>query len=168
MSTSPSLATSSLADYTSASLIVPQLGEGDTPGVIQELSRLLQQANRIPDLLPFYHAVLNREFLVSTAMDYGMAFPHARLGILKDLCFALGRTTRPISWGPKGTVPINLVFLIAVPATDAAGYINLISGFARLGKESQMLARICAAEDGEEMMAVLRQIPVRPGKGAAA
>jgi mannitol/fructose-specific phosphotransferase system IIA component (Ntr-type) len=79
MSNSPVIEGASVADFTHEALIAPQLSELDTAGVIQELSPLLQQEARIPDLPPFYHAALNREFLVSTAMDYGMAFPHARV-----------------------------------------------------------------------------------------
>jgi mannitol/fructose-specific phosphotransferase system IIA component (Ntr-type) len=155
---------SSLADFSSAALILPRLSEQNPPGVIQELSRLLQQDGRILDLLPFCNAVLNRELLVSTAMDYGMAFPHARVSGLKELRFALGRAHHPIAWGPGKPVPITLVFLIAVPATDAGDYINLISGLARLGKESRLLDTLQAAQDATEIFSVLKQVPIRQSK----
>ena len=72
-------ATLTLADFTSGGLLVPRLRGRDAASVIQELSQVLQRETRIPDLLPFYHAALNREFMVSTNMEAGMAFPHARL-----------------------------------------------------------------------------------------
>ena len=68
-----------LADFTSPRLIVPQLRGVDAVSAIQELSQALQREGRIADSLPFYHAALNREFMVSTDMEAGMAFPHARL-----------------------------------------------------------------------------------------
>ena len=68
-----------LADFTSAGLIIPHLRGQDVATVIQELSQAMRRERRVPDLLPFYHAALNREFLVSTDMEAGMAFPHARL-----------------------------------------------------------------------------------------
>ncbi|NOS70392.1 MAG: PTS sugar transporter subunit IIA, partial [Verrucomicrobia bacterium] len=72
-----------LADFTSPGLIIPHLRGQDAASVIQELSQALQREQRIPDSLPFYHAALNREFMVSTDMEAGMAFPHARLPALK-------------------------------------------------------------------------------------
>lgn len=161
MSNSPVIESPSIADFTSGSLIVPQLNEQDAAGVIQELSRRLQQEGRIPDLLPFYHAALNREFLVSTAMEYGIAFPHARMPGLKQLSFAVGRSTHPIAWGSQATVPIRLVILTAVPATDATTYLSLISALARLAKQALWLEKLYGAKDAQEILAILRQIAIR-------
>src|SRR5512142_3485987 len=93
----------SLADYTELALMAPELRGQDAAAVIQELGQALQRTARVPELLPFYHAVLNREYLISTVLDYGIALPHARLAGLKNLCFALGRSQYPIQWGPKGS-----------------------------------------------------------------
>jgi Phosphoenolpyruvate-dependent sugar phosphotransferase system, EIIA 2 len=82
----------SLADYTGPGLIVPQLREGDTAGIISELSQVLQRQGAVPDVLPFYQSALNQELLTSSALDCGLAFPHARLGGIKRVKFALGRT----------------------------------------------------------------------------
>ena len=49
----------SLADYTKWALIVPLLREGDTAGIICELSQVLQRQGYVPDVPPFYQAALN-------------------------------------------------------------------------------------------------------------
>src|SRR5262249_37351378 len=130
--TPPVSATMNLADFTSPGLVIPHLSGHDPAAVIQELSQALQREKRIPDLLPFYHAALNREYMVGTDMEAGLAFPHARLAALKELSFALGRSGEPLAWGPKSAGAVRLVFLIAVPATDSTQYLSLISGLARL------------------------------------
>jgi hypothetical protein len=86
-----------LADFTSPGIIIPWLRGQDVATILQELSQALYQEKRVPDM-PFYHAVLNREFPVNTDLEQGMAFPHARLAELSELSFALGRSPRPISW----------------------------------------------------------------------
>ena len=48
----------SLADYTQPALIVPQLRERDTAGIIGELSQALQRQGCVPDVLPFYQAAI--------------------------------------------------------------------------------------------------------------
>jgi fructose PTS system EIIBC or EIIC component len=148
--------------------MIPQLREREMPGVISELSRLLRQQSRIPDMLPYYHAALNREFLMSTAMEHGIAFPHARMGGVPRLCFALGRCAEPISWGKNDGVEIRLVFLTAVPPTNSTGYIHLISGLARFAKNREMLSRLLGAAEAPKMFALLREIQLRfeaPEKG---
>lgn len=150
-----------VADFTSPALIVPRLRGEDAAAVIQELSQALQRDQRVPDLLPFYHAALNREFMVSTDVEAGMAFPHARLPALKEVCFAFGRSDQPLGWGNKAAGAVRLVFLIAVPATDATQYLALISGLVRLARDSRLVARLHAATDKCQMLAVLQELKLR-------
>jgi len=150
-----------LADFTSPGLIVPRLRGQDAASVIQELSQALQRENRVPDLLPFYHAVLNREFLLSSDWEAGMAFPHARLPALKQLSFALGRSDKPLSWGGNVVRTVRLVFLIAVPATDSTQYLSLISGLARLAKEERLVEQLHAALDTEQICEALHHVKLR-------
>lgn len=158
----------SLADFTEPALMLPELSGQDPAVVIQQLSQALQRTSRVPDLLPFYQAVLNREFLISTALDYGIALPHARLSTLKNLCFALGRSSAPLQWGTKDSPPVRLVFLLAVPSTEAAEYLLLMGGLGRLGKDPLLLSQLLAAGNSNDMFSVLRQIKLRQCRGVTA
>jgi mannitol/fructose-specific phosphotransferase system IIA component (Ntr-type) len=161
-STSPSSTTAmTLADFTSPGLIIPHLRGHDAASVIQELSQALQSERRVTDLLLFYHAALNREFMVSTDMEGGMAFPHARLPALKELSFAFGRSDEPLSWGPRAARSVRLVFLMAVPATDSTQYVLLISGLARLTRELRLVEKLHAAQDTFQILEVLQQVELR-------
>ncbi|MGO8926683.1 MAG: PTS sugar transporter subunit IIA [Limisphaerales bacterium] len=153
----------SVADYTRPLLIVPRLREGDTAGIISELSQVLQREGCVPDVLPFYQAALNQELLTNSALDCGLALPHARLSGAKRLQFAFGRTPAPIVWGPKSSWPVQLIFLLAVPATDAAGYLQLLASLARLRQQPEVLAQLRAAENAEAILAVLGNIRMRQG-----
>ena len=153
----------SLATFTRRELIVPQLRERDTAGIISELSQLFQRQGCVPDMLPFYQAALNQELLANSALETGLAFPHARLNGVRQLEFAMGRTREPVIWGAKGSRPVGLVFLIAVPATEAASYLNLLASLARLGQQPEMLAQLRAAQTAEAILAVLEKIKLRQG-----
>jgi nitrogen PTS system EIIA component len=155
----------SLAHYTRPALVVPELRERDTAGVIGELSQVLRRHGFVPDMLPFYHSALNQELLSNSAMECGLAFPHARLSGAKQLQFALGRTPVPIIWGARGSWPVQFIFLLAVPATDAASYLHLLASLARLGQQPELLVRLRQAEDAPAMLAVLERIRIRQGDG---
>jgi mannitol/fructose-specific phosphotransferase system IIA component (Ntr-type) len=150
-----------LADFTRAGLIIPRLVSRDAASVIHELSLCLQREGCVPDLLPFYHEALNREFLLSTDMEAGMAFPHARLPGLRELAFAFGRSDQPFAWAPGIAHPVRMVFLLAVPSNDASGYLPLVSGLARLSANLPALDAICGAADAEGIMAAFRRIELR-------
>ena len=150
-----------LADYTTPRLVVPQLRERDAAGIISELSHVLQREGFVSDLLPFYHTALNHELMTNSAHQSGFALPHGRIGGVKQLQFAFGRTSEPVTWGPKGSWPVQFVFLLAVPATDAAGYLHLLASLARLGQQPERLAALRAAERPHAVLAVLEQTRIR-------
>jgi mannitol/fructose-specific phosphotransferase system IIA component (Ntr-type) len=151
----------SLADYTGPALIALRLRERDTAGIISELSQVLQREGAVPDVLPFYQAALNQELLANSALENGLAFPHARLSGAKQLQFAFGRTPEPIVWGARSSWPVQLVFLLAVPATDAAGYLHLLASLARLGQQPDLLAQLRTAENAEAVLGALQRIKLR-------
>jgi len=139
-------------------LIVPHLRARDATGAIHELSLVMQREGGVPDWLPFYHEALNREFLLSTDMEAGMAFPHARLAGLKELVFAFGRSDEAFAWGPEVTHRVRLVFLLAVPVGDSGPYLPLVSGLARLSAAHPLLDRVFGAAGPDEIMVAFRQV----------
>jgi mannitol/fructose-specific phosphotransferase system IIA component (Ntr-type) len=153
-----------LADFTDLQLMIPSLQGEDTASVIHELSKALQREKRVPDLLPFYQEALNHEFLVSSDMETGVAFPNARVPSLKKVCYAVGRSNAPLRWGIKGSHLVRLVFLLAVPATDATQYLQVVSGIARLSQECELMARLQNAANAADMLEVLHSLSLAPAQ----
>jgi mannitol/fructose-specific phosphotransferase system IIA component (Ntr-type) len=54
-----------------------------------------------------------------------------------------------------------MVFLIAVPATDATQYLQLNSGLARLAEDTRLVEKLHAAPDAARMLEVLQRITLR-------
>lgn len=150
-----------LADFTCPALIIPHLRGQDVTSVIEELSRALHREARVPDFLPFYQSALNREFLVKTDVESGMAFPHARLPEVEKVSFAFGQSNEPIDWGSRGTHTVKCVFLLAVPATDSTQYLALISGLTRLSKQTDLLELLRTARDQDQILSLFQRIMVR-------
>jgi mannitol/fructose-specific phosphotransferase system IIA component (Ntr-type) len=150
-----------LADFTSPGLIVPSLEGDGALEVIHELCQAMQREKRLQDLLPFYHAAMNREFLVSCDVGAVMAFPHARLPGLKELSFALGRSDEPLRWGAKPDRSVRLVFLLAIPSTDAAQYLTLMSGLARVAKDSRLVEELLAVRANFQILEIFQRVELR-------
>lgn len=163
--TAPAANAVSLADFTSESMILPELRGRDTSAVIHELSKALEREACIPGMLPVYQSALNREYLVSTATDCGIAFPHARLSAVDRICFALGRAREPIAWGSGR--PVHIVFLLAVPATDAAEYLSLLSTLTALAKDQDVRNQLVTANDAVAIFHILKSIELAPGRASS-
>ena len=146
-----------LADFTSPGLLIPSLQGRDAATAIQELSAGLQREGLVTDLLQFYHSVLNREYLCHTVADPGWAMPHSKARGLSRPAFALGRWAPPKSW-LKSEQAVSLVFLFALPDTDARGYLKLISGVARLSKQPELVKQLLAPGNATHMFEVLSRV----------
>jgi PTS system fructose-specific IIC component len=153
----------SLADYTRAELVVARLRASDPLGIIEELSHALRLQEVLGDLFSFYHAAVNHEFLSNSALPAGLAIPHARSTQVSRLTMAVGRTAKPVIWGGKGSLPVDLVFLLAVPATAAQDHLSLLSGIAGLANQSEMLRQLRAAPDARGMFELLNVIQLPAG-----
>ncbi|HWI60071.1 MAG TPA: PTS sugar transporter subunit IIA, partial [Bacillota bacterium] len=143
-----------LASYTSPELIFPQLLNRATPAVIGELCSALERHGRVKEPLPLFNAVMSHEMLSSSAMAPGWALPHARLKQLSQLSFALGRSRPALEWHGQAEPKVQLVFLSAIPETDGATYLTLISGLARLSQDAARLERLLQASNREAIYEV--------------
>jgi len=136
--------------------------------VVGELCSALQREGRLKDLLPFYNAAMNQEYMSSSATPQGWALPHARVKELAGVCFALGRSDAPLEWLGPARLRVRMVFLFAVPETDAKTYLALISGLARLAQDEARMEGLVNASDGDAMLEILAQVPLRQAYSSAA
>lgn len=153
-----------MADFTTPGLIVPQLRSHQADSVIGELASVLQGQGRIPDAKAFGQMVLRREAVASTAMTPEIALPHARMAGLERPWFAFGRSEPPVEWGGHA---IRCIFLLAVPESETARYLALLSGLARSGVDGQLCQRLAKAQDVQQILEIFRSIPTvsRPIQG---
>ena len=119
-----------LGHFTAPGLLIPQLASVDQASAINELSQRLQQAGRIEDSLTFFQAVLQCDYLSSSATEDGVAFPYARVRGVEELCFAAGFSRVGVRW--RDGSPVHAVFLMAVPLAETqrqrAAFLELVGG----------------------------------------
>jgi mannitol/fructose-specific phosphotransferase system IIA component (Ntr-type) len=155
-----SLAT--LADFTSAKLIVPHLKSRKPSDVIKELCQLLYQEGCVTDLAALTDAVFKRESMTTTAMDNDLALPHARIQGLKKFAMAFGRSDVPLTWVEQQEHrPVHLVFLMAVPEGDATQHLQFISGVSRLYTSEAMLEKLRTAATAADIFAIFKQVSLK-------
>lgn len=159
---------SSLAEFTTPRLIFPTLRSRDAAGVAAELCSSLHREGFVPDLLPFYNAIISRENLCSTAGAPGWAVPHARMRGLPRLAFAVGRTVEPMPWFGESRELVQVVFLFAVPEEQIAGYLNLVSALARLSQNPARTEALLRAQDSAQILVLLEQARLRQPRATAA
>ncbi len=125
------------------------LGE-DSTQIVRSLTGLLRDAGRVGDADVFVDAVLAREALGSTVLPGGIALPHARSAAANTLSVAVARLPVSVVFR-EGAEPVRLVFLIAGPGDDPAGYLQLLAKIATACVKFAFVDQLLTARSVEEL-----------------
>jgi PTS system nitrogen regulatory IIA component len=114
--------------------------------LIRELSRLAAAAVGIPpdQILSALH---KREQLGSTGMGQGIALPHARYEQLKKPFGLLARLKRPVQFDAIDELPVDIVFLLLLPASPQGEQLNTLAIVARKLRDDKVVRDIRRASN---------------------
>ena len=112
---------------------------------IAELAGAMEKGKFIANADSLVASALEREGILSTAMEGGIAFPHVRGVEGGGLTLAMGVSKKGIDWdGEK----VNIVFLSAIPVAVSAFYLRLMAGLTQaFSKEANRKALLDAKDE---------------------
>ena len=149
-----------LGQFTETRLLVPRLLSAGQVGAIRELSKRLEATGRIPDATAFSEVVGAREMSCPTFVGAGVVVPHGRGGAVRRLSLAVGLSSAGIRWGGDSRLAANVVFLFAIPLSQAATYLALLSALPSLIHDERGCAILKAARQPEQMLRLLNSVQV--------
>jgi mannitol/fructose-specific phosphotransferase system IIA component (Ntr-type) len=145
-----------LADLITPSRIRLPVEAQDKPGVLRELARLLvdQSGAGFEDVV---QAVEERERVLSTGIGFGVAIPHGKSPMMRELGIVCGITRTPVMWDSVDGEPVRLLFLLAGPESSAGDHVKVLSRIARLVRRETVRHRLLQAASPEEFHRAIRE-----------
>jgi PTS system nitrogen regulatory IIA component len=144
-----------IARFSAPSLMMTKL-TGDTPeAVLGQLCQRMQDEEFVEDSNHLLELAMQREAIVSTAVDSGIAFPHVRGVEGGGLTMALGIHKKGIKFGGPGRTLSRIFFFMVIPTATSAFYLKLISGLSKTFREKEPRELLLAAENEEELWKTL-------------
>jgi mannitol/fructose-specific phosphotransferase system IIA component (Ntr-type) len=125
---------------------------------LREIVDLLAAGGKIDNAEGFLNTLQQREKTNSTYAGDGVAFPHARTKLVKEIVLGIGRTEAGIPWTNKGEIA-HLIFLIAVPERLISDYLVVVGAIARITKDRPLRTLLFHAENVDEFVATLLSAP---------
>ena len=116
-----------ISRFSDACLMVTDLDAEDPQGAISVLAEAMAKAKFVSNAENLVAAAMDREAVLPTAADNGVAFPHVRGVEGGALTLAVGVSKKGIKWG--GEV-VKIVVFSAIPIAVSAFYLRLMSGLA--------------------------------------
>ena len=145
-----------IARFSAPELMVTPL-TGDTPEeVLGQLCRRMQEQGFVEDADQLLDLALQREAIVSTGVDNGMAFPHVRGVEGGGMTLALGIHKKGIHFGGPGRILTRIFFFVVIPTAASAFYLKLISGLSQTFRDKEAReALLAVADEPAELWKVL-------------
>lgn len=107
-------------------------------------------------------ALAARERLGSTAINQGVAIPHAHLDDLAEPAAAFARLEHPVEFGALDGGPVDLVFAFIWPTRCKDGFLQNLAPMCRLLRQADLLVRLRQAKTPEEIGLCLNEASAHP------
>lgn len=98
-----------------------------------------------------YDALLARERLGSTALGDGVAVPHCRLDACTQATGLLIRLAEGVDFDAPDNLPVDLLFVLVVPALATDEHLQLLGRIATLFNDGGVRDALRAAADNHEL-----------------
>ncbi len=136
-----------IARFSAPTLMVPNLKATTRDEAILEMANAVQDARFVDDANKLVAAALERENILSTGMENGLAFPHVRGVEGGGLTLALGTSEKGIVFDDEHTA--HIICFLTIPTAVSAFYLRLISGLTEAFMKPQNRTALMAAGSQE-------------------
>jgi len=147
-----------ITKFINKNCIIPELEAKTKAAAVRELTHLMFDKNKIPDVALALDQIVAREATESTGIGNGIAVPHARIPGMKSLACAVGRATDGIDFMAVDRQPVKLIFLICYPPAQQTTYLNFVATIARLLGEKDHFKSLVSASDTDALYNTLNEI----------
>ncbi|WP_028454538.1 PTS IIA-like nitrogen regulatory protein PtsN [Chitinilyticum litopenaei] len=110
---------------------------GSKKRVFEQIGIVFENSHGIARSVIF-DSLFAREKLGSTGLGQGVAIPHGRIKGLKDATGAFVRLKEPISYDAPDGKPVNLIFVLLVPANATDLHLQILSELAQLFSDKRI------------------------------
>ena len=142
-----------LKDYISKERIA-FLEAQDKQDALAKLIELSDDPRHVIDFEQFQNAVLDREYIVTTAIGQNVAIPHIKSRWVKDFFITVGVFQNGVEWQSLDEKPVHLAFLIAGPE-EHENYLRILAKLTLIIRNKEKRKAIIGASTPEQVYRLL-------------
>ena len=146
-----------LTKYITKPCVITDMEAVTKADAIKELTHLLFEKRKMPEMGPALDQIIARETTESTGIGRGIAVPHARVTGMKGMACAIGRIPRGLDFLAIDRKPVHLIFLICYPPVEQTAYLNFVATVAKLLGNPDRLLDIMQAETADDIFDLLEK-----------
>jgi nitrogen PTS system EIIA component len=139
-----------IRDFLSAADVAIDVRATDKAGLLKELAARSAASLNLPAAMVMSE-IEKRDELGSTGIGHGVAIPHARLREVRKPFALLARLRSPMEFDAVDGQPVDLVFLLLLPAASQLDQLNALAAVARRLRDADVLRQMRAATSTTEL-----------------
>jgi PTS system nitrogen regulatory IIA component len=139
-----------IKDFLTTSNVVIDVPASGKAALLNDLARRAAAELKL-DSDVVANAVGKRDELGSTGIGGGVAIPHARLREIKKPFGLLARLKNPIDFAAIDGGPVDIVFLMLLPAASQLDQLNTLAAAARKLRDGDLLSKLRKATTAAEL-----------------
>jgi mannitol/fructose-specific phosphotransferase system IIA component (Ntr-type) len=144
-----------LERFSSQKLMIASLCGETMEEVLAEICEKMESEGFVESKEMLLNKALERESIISTAVDHGIAFPHVRGVEGGGLTLCVGIHKKGIKFNPEGSRLTRIFLFMAIPTAASAFYLKLVAGLAEVLHDKDTREAIAKAKEPEELWELL-------------
>lgn len=147
-----------IADVLERKTIITNLEAKSKPEVIEELAERISSVYTNINQERLVEVLMEREKLCSTAVDSGVAIPHAKLSGISNIIAGFGRSAAGIDFDSLDAKKTHLFIVVIAPENSTGSHIQLLARISKIFKNPELRAEIMECESQDDIYeAIIRE-----------
>ncbi|MBN2725482.1 MAG: PTS sugar transporter subunit IIA [Deltaproteobacteria bacterium] len=138
-------------DFIKKNAIFPGMKSRTGDGILRELADNMSSCTEDISSNDIYDLLQKRESLCSTAIDGGLAIPHAKTNLVKGICGVLATSRDGIDFGSPDGKLTKIFFVLLSPENSTGDHLRALSQISRLFKDPSVREKIISMKTSEEI-----------------
>jgi mannitol/fructose-specific phosphotransferase system IIA component (Ntr-type) len=151
-------------DFVCFEAIIPELEAKDRDGVIREIVNALDKAGRLGknNADKIIRAVIKRENEASTGMGKGIAVPHVKHKLVKEVVAAVGQSSKGLDFSALDKQPVYSVILLVSPEDDPEKHLQAMEKIFRHLQQEKFRKFLRQSQTAAQIEDLLREADTNP------
>jgi fructose-specific phosphotransferase system IIA component len=146
-----------IRDILKDSAIIVGLKSDTKKAVLEEMVKVLHEQGALADRQKMLEVLLSRESLGSTGIGQGIAIPHGKAAVAKELTAACGISRTGVDFDALDDEKVFVIFLLVAPEEQASQHLKALARVSALLKDKYFRKALIAAQSPEDVIRVLEQ-----------
>ena len=151
-------------DFVCIEATIPELQARDRDGAIKELVSALDRAGKLGrgNREEIIKAVIKREKEASTGMGKGVAVPHVKHSVVKNVVAAVGQSSTGIDFSALDKQPVYTVMLLVSPLSDPDKHLQAMEKVFRHLQQERFRKFLRQCRKAEQIEDLLKEADENP------